>query len=597
MNRTVTKVMELGESLDLARKVIITSIGGVSRMAVLGGTAGALAAGAAISVAVSPHDQMIISGMVSGLGSKLLFIEAVEGATKLPGVLSLGNAWEEYSHAAWEIFNANMPLAVTHTALVGAAAIMGGLRLSNDAFSSFLEKMHVRGAKRVDHDKLIELAYTKPIVKDGDKLSPYHIAGVPLTWAQTLQCIVLNGNMGSGKSVQNKQLLNQGRAEGIDMLVLCVAGDYIAAYYDPANPYHVMVHPYDARSVAINIFAELGDPSEERMRTNCTNFFNTLIPEGPKANPFYLNVQRQLATETTIAIYKAKGDQAVTPDLMAAFNLPIPALAAMLADSELANSFSDKKSVESIMGAMLGLKSQLRVLHVASGGTRQFSISQWARSLAVPLTEREPYTVFIATSTNTIGESRMLLTALIDVAIRELMSLPVHRHAPRVIVSLDEAQKLGNVSQMPTLLTEGRKFGIMTILAFQAQSQFEHIYEQAMASTLLSQLQTRVIYRTADDIAELMSKSFGEEEAYESDLNMTSTAGESRDSTGRSRKKTPRPVVLPSEITTMDDLYAFLKLPGALPVAKIKSDYRGLLPEVQPGFIPKIGVRIEAPSE
>lgn len=588
-----------GESLDLARKTVVAVVAGVKRIAEFGATGAAVAGAGGMWLLLTEQDRQVLGGVVTGAITEYLYLrdyapDFVPG-TALPGLGAADVAWRSYLGEAEGAMRAATPFALTAAAAGTVDAVLGGLSLAADTYQAFLDRRHIRGARRVSHDKLIELVYTRPAAKPNERLSPFKLAGVPITWSACLQVLALTGSMGSGKSVQVKQLVAQAGNEGIDRVVLCVAGDYISEYHDPDNPNSLIVHPYDKRSVAINLFDELSAPLRGDMRRNCENFFSTLLPDNPK-NQFWVELSRLVAIETTMAVYEQKGGAAVTKDFFDALNLPIAEFARLHANSPLASNLDDRRALDNVRSVILGLKAQLRALQLLSAGGRRFSLAKWAQGLAKPLDEREPYTIFLATTTDTLGESRMLLTALLDVVIRKLMSLPVHRHAPRVLLALDEFQKLGNVTTIPTLMTEGRKFGVMTVLAFQALSQLETNYDTSPAMTLLANMQTLLAFRTAGDVAQVASDVFGEEEFKESSRSMTSTAADDRDSTGQNQGITSRPVVLASEITYQDDLYGFLKLPGNMPVAQIKVSFEGLLDMKQPGMVPKAGFEAVAES-
>ena len=101
-------------------------------------------------------------------------------------------------------------------------------------------------------------------------------------------------------------------------------------------------------------------------------------------------------------------------------------------------------------------------------------------------------------------------------------------------------------------------------------SQLEEIYGRASAHPLMGNCATRVIFAEHDpEIAERISKSLGEREIKEYQEEISYGAHEVRDGVSLSLQTKKTPVVSATDIQSLENNRAYIKLPGNLPVSKI----------------------------
>ena len=96
------------------------------------------------------------------------------------------------------------------------------------------------------------------------------------------------------------------------------------------------------------------------------------------------------------------------------------------------------------------------------------------------------------------------------------------------------------------------------------------------SQTLLDLFNTKIFFRGDNpQTNDWISKSLGEKEVTSIQENLSYGANTTRDGVSLSEIKKRDPLVLPTEIAALNDLEAYLKLPGAWPITKLKMGYRG----------------------
>jgi type IV secretory pathway TraG/TraD family ATPase VirD4 len=106
------------------------------------------------------------------------------------------------------------------------------------------------------------------------------------------------------------------------------------------------------------------------------------------------------------------------------------------------------------------------------------------------------------------------------------------------------------------------------------------------AESLVSLLNTHVIFRNGHpDTARVMSQMLGEQEVREAVESISYGAHQMRDGVSLNDQNKTKPVVTPTELMSLENFEAYLKLPGNLPVTKItfgapsmKTDCSAFLP-------------------
>jgi hypothetical protein len=163
--------------------------------------------------------------------------------------------------------------------------------------------------------------------------------------------------------------------------------------------------------------------------------------------------------------------------------------------------------------------------------------------------------IFI-TSRPTMREAlRPLISLWIDTLVLRLLNEPMRDQKPVWFV-IDELASLQRLPQLQTAITENRKSQNPVILGFQGRSQMQARYGED-AEAMLSQPATKIFLRTTEPrAAKWVSEAIGEIEIER--LRETHYEG-SRAAHNFALDRQTEPLVLPSEVSGLDDLRGFLK--------------------------------------
>jgi len=93
---------------------------------------------------------------------------------------------------------------------------------------------------------------------------------------------------------------------------------------------------------------------------------------------------------------------------------------------------------------------------------------------------------------------------------------------------------------------------------------------------LLDLFNTQILFRNTDShTTEWISKVLGEKEIQEVRENVSYGADTVGDGVSLKRQERKKSIVLPTEISTLEDLQCYVKLPGGYPVTSVEMWYKG----------------------
>lgn len=180
------------------------------------------------------------------------------------------------------------------------------------------------------------------------------------------------------------------------------------------------------------------------------------------------------------------------------------------------------------------------------------------------------------------------MTGLMGSAVNSLLSSEPHQ-TRRLWFIIDELACLNKQESLPKALAEIRKYGGCVAVGIQNIPQLQGQYGHAETRSLTSLFNTKVIFRNGDpETAKHMSQMLGEQEVKETTEGISYGAHQMRDGVSLNEQKRLKPVVSANDIMILDDLEAYLKLPGNLPVAKVKLSLDKTV-KACPGFVPITG--------
>lgn len=469
-------------------------------------------------------------------------------AMLLSGVHPKAMTWRHLSH--WlTVTPTYMPLIIAPClgfCLAVALAITLKRYAHTDGYDGAGYKKHLRGTEVVPY-KTLQKKCRQRFRKQ------LNVAGVPMpTSIETLH-LMINGAIGSGKSVLIMPLLLSALIRGDRAVIVDPNGEFYKKF---GRPDDILLNPYDARTVGWSFFNEIrADYDWQRLALS-------IVPLGVDPNAEEWNgYARLLLKETAKKLFEMG-----MPDIDELFKwttMADPAdlrkfLTGTKAESLFAGSSEASKALSSarfVLSKYLERHTDMPAGH--------FSIRDWMETGtgSLYITWREDMRVAM----------KPLVSSWVDIFCATILSMPANLQR-RWHLSIDELASLEKLASLVDLLTKGRKHGVVAVAGLQSVSQLDDIYGKLMAQTLRACFRSLVVLggsKTDPETAEEMSKALGEHEVLRPEYTDSRNPGSSRNTSERMVRSTER-VVTPAEIQTLPDLTGYIAFSGKRPIAKFK---------------------------
>lgn len=413
----------------------------------------------------------------------------------------------------------------------------------------------IRGARFVDSHDLKKL-----IIKE-NMASHLQLAGVPLINRSETQHILLTGTTGTGKSVALTELMDQVRDQHQKAIIYDSDGSFIARYYRAGKD--LILNPLDQRSPFWNIWQECQDQADFEA------FAESLMPAHLSGgDPFWIRSARLILSAAAFSMRK---QQPTTKKLLALL------LSENLEDlkQQLKNTIAEILVSDKIEKTALSIKATLSTYCKALGylpdeiaASDLFSIRNWIRD------EKQQGWLFIATNKEKAPAIRSLISAWLDLAVRSILSLQKNINR-RLWFFIDELPSLYELPSLKEVLAEGRKYGACFVATIQDLHQLRTIYGREATEALLACFNTTVCFRTGSTESAVWAEHyFGCQEVLEMREGFSYGANDMRDGVTLNQEKRKTSVIISSEFSKLNNLEAYLKLPGNFPITKLKFNYR-----------------------
>lgn len=449
------------------------------------------------------------------------------------------------------------------------------------SFLTLLSAMYffkVRGKSEQETEKVRGNSLTEPkqltkLLKAANKASDIQLAGVPLLKHSEVQHILLTGTTGAGKSVCIQELMDQVRAKQQRAIVYDIEGTFIPMYYRPGKD--VILNPLDVRCPTWNLWQECEDPADFEA------IASSLMPlHLAGSDPFWIHSARTIFASAALRLHveHKRHNRALLEPL---FTENLGGLASLLKGS-VAESLVSEKNEKTALSIKATLSTYCKALMYLKDDTQDplFSIRRWVTE------DRGDGWLFIASNALKIDALKPLMSVWIDVAVKSLLSLSPSQNR-RLWFFMDELPSLHRLPSLMNALSRGRKYGGCFVGSIQDIHQLCTIYGRDEAETLTSLFNTNLCYRTKNpDSAVWMSKLMGRREIIEKKEGYSYGANDMRDGVSIHQERRRDAVVMDAEFLELNDLNAFLRLPGDWPVTKLVFDVRNRK-ETQPSLIPR----------
>ena len=367
--------------------------------------------------------------------------------------------------------------------------------------------------------------------------------------------IQIAGDTGAGKSTLFREILYQVERRGDTAIIFDPDRQYIQEFYR-ASRGDVVLNPKDDRCPNWYIGGEAKDEAE------ATALAVGLFPDEPTTQKFFVNHTR-----------------AIFAYLLAKFTPTVQEFAYWMAhdkeidvrvkgtEHEVTLTRNAAPQRAGVLGNLNEAGKAFRMMPGPEDNRPVFTITDWAK-------QRRGW-IFVTSTPDTIDAVRPLQSLWLDMLILKLQGgkrpallnwfgraqrfcgfRPATPILPRVWLMIDELADLNALPQLHKALTKQRKSGNPICLGFQGMSQLDALYGKK-AETILSQAFTNFVLRTREPrAAEHLSKLIGKAQIERVRESKPAFFWQWR-SRSYYTERVVDPVVMDSEIQTLDDLQGF----------------------------------------
>lgn len=425
---------------------------------------------------------------------------------------------------------------------------------------------HQRGNTFLTHTQLAKLLRRKKMDSD------LTLETLPLIKDKETSHLLMTGTTGSGKTNAFHILLPQIRQRGDKAIIVDVTGTYISRYYNEKTDF--ILNPLDARSKFWHPWADC------HLESHYDVLANSFIPENKNAkDPFWDNASRAVL-KAALRKYASQG----TPDIDKLITFLLTSsdkdFEAFFKGTEAATltCANNEKTTQSIRSV---LSSQIEGMRQLENTETPFSLRNWV------MDEQQAGVIFITARSDQRQTLKPLISAWVDIAINALMVLP-EDYTRRLWFIIDELVALQKLPSLQIGLAEGRKYGGCFLVGFQSKPQLEEIYGRQGAESMLDLFNTKVFFRcTEPSTQNWISKVLGDKEEIEPQENISYGANSMRDGVSLSHHTRQKPLVMPTELSLLQDLECYVKLPGDYPCTKLQMTYETPISERKEAFLLK----------
>lgn len=404
--------------------------------------------------------------------------------------------------------------------------------------------------------KIFRASVLNPALLDSVDSTDIEIGGVAIPREDEQSHFIFAGSVGSGKSVALKRMIAAVRARGTDGAIIHdPVGDLVSSFYDPARG-DLIINPLDARHAPWSIWTDM-QPGD------AAGIARSIVPDVGGDNRFFSD-----ASQTLLEVLF---DQTANIDefICAALGEKDSTLIRRVRSVGMGGMVGSSQTFANVRGNAAPYIKSLALLPNV-GASEGFSIREFCEA------PRGRF-IFLLTS----EEKKDLLSPIHQLFLSRVVSLAMSvRPDPgrRTWLFLDEVPNLLPSKSIATAMAQGRKYGLATVLGYQALGQIKKRLGSDEASALLSMPKTRLTLRTSDgETAEAMSKELGDRKIQRKQVSETSGSSKGVASTGTSTswQTVTERAVLPSTIQKLQDLRGYLRTGGS--VIEVALQYRPYL--------------------
>jgi len=418
------------------------------------------------------------------------------------------------------------------------------------------EDSYLRGTKIATGKEL-----TKILTKD-ENASKIKISRVPIVKDSERSHFFIHGTTGTGKTQSFGHLIDNIRAQKQRAIIYDKGGIFIQSFYNPKTD--IILNPLDARSANWHLWHECQDRADYDSLTE-----SFIATPAHVSDPFWIEAARAVFSA---AAYKMSQEE----------NPTVPQLLKTLLRSDLgeierllqgtgAESLVSDKIEKTALCVRASVATAVKSLqYIADKGAQRFAVRQWV------LNEnkgKKGGILFISSVAEKHATLRPLITMWLDTAVRTILSLSENERR-RIWILLDELPTLNKLPCLQNTLALGRKYGVCGVIGIQNYAMLQATYGNSGAESLKDLCNTSLFFRSPSRrMSDWAANELGECEFEQVDEGVSYGANTIRDGVSVNNHRVKRNIIISSEIMTLNNLEAFLKLSGNYPVCKVNVDY------------------------
>ncbi len=394
------------------------------------------------------------------------------------------------------------------------------------------------------------------------------IGNIPVTFEAISRNLLVFGATGAGKTqVISKILSDTINKYDYNAVINDNKKDYVSKFYNPERD--IIFNPADARCPAWNILDEVEDKSD------AATVAEIMIPEPDKSNPngYFIDNARHVL-EAIITFLKVK-KIATNENLVDYANKPIDVLLGLFKshpaiEKECILAIRPLQSDE-VKSMMTEISRYLKAFTIMPSkpdkpGMRSFNITR-------DFLKKRKTRIFLNLDENSKMYVRPIMSVFVTLLIKKFLSAPdaepeswskkfknprPNENTPTILV-FDEMSSFNKVPGATDILDKGRSKNATSIVGIQDQSKMNDIYGENLVKNIMNSCNNAVYLRVNNAAeAEWVSQQVGEQEVERISTSDSST--DDKYTYSKSSQVASKRLFLPSEILTLSDLEAIVKL-------------------------------------
>jgi len=449
---------------------------------------------------------------------------------------------------------------------------------------------HRQQKKILQGTTVVKPQVLKKLIKRRDR-SDLSLGDVPLLKNRETEHMMIVGTTGTGKSNSLHHLLRQIRARGDRAVIIDTTGSLVSRFYEDGRD--KLLNPLDKRSLNWDLWSECKEPY------HYTELAQSLIPESG-SDPIWWTSARRLFV-TTAQKLQIKNQRSIKKLLKLSLIDPLSKVSSFYEETQVSsfmNSAADKTALS--VRSTLGMYTEA-FAYLESDQQHPFSIRSWVRNEL----KREENTnnnnhnhsnsgdwLFLSSTTEQRELLAPLLSTWLSIAYKALMGLE-ESYTRRLWFIVDELPSLNVLPNLPKALAEIRKYGGCFVIGLQNLPQLEEMYGMNLTRSMAGLCGTKVVFRTSDaPTAKKLSEFFGEQEILEPAESISFGAHQMRDGVNLAEHRRFQATIPYTNLLNLNNLEAYLQLPGNYPLTKIAFDYL-VMENKASGYDPRIPTETE----